>query len=266
MKHTMYIVDAFTDTLFKGNPAAVIVLEEWLSDELMQAIAQENNLSETAYLVADEQGRYHIRWFSPISEIDFCGHASLASAYVLLNKYKQSAPLRMHAKAVSEFSMEQLENGRIEMNFPVRPAEPISEIPTQLIAGLSLAPKEVWRNQQAYMVVYDNEDDVRKVVTDDAQLKQLHPYDVVVTAAGSETDCVSRYFWPANGGTEDPVTGSIHACLFPYWGERLGKTELIALQASSRTGVLYGRLEGDRVYISGDCVLYAVGEIHLTDA
>lgn len=253
----MYIVDAFTDTLFKGNPAAVMVLDEWLPEATMQAIAKENNLSETAYLVADETGQYHIRWFSPLCEIDFCGHASLASAYVLFNHYQVQAPLTFYAQAVGQFTIEQLADGKIEMNFPQRPAEPVEDIPSALLQGLSIAPKEVWRNQQAYMVVYASEDDVYKVTTDDSLLKQLHPYDVVVTAPGSQTDCASRYFWPANGGTEDPVTGSIHACLFPYWGKHLGKTELIALQASARSGILYGRLEGDRVYVAGDCVLYA---------
>ena len=263
MKQSMYIVDAFTDTLFKGNSAAVMLLDTWLPDELMQAIALENNLSETAYLLVDEHGCYQIRWFSPVCEIDFCGHASLASAFVLFTQFKKKSPLTFYAEAVGEFTIEQLSNGRIQMNFPQRPATPVQDIPPALLKGLSIPPKEVWKNQQAYMVVYEHEDDVRNVTTDDPSLKQLYPLDVVVTAPGTTTDCVSRYFWPAHGGVEDPVTGSIHTCLFPYWGKRLGKTQLVGLQASARSGLLYGQLEGDRVLIAGDCVLFAQSVVDL---
>ena len=261
MRAELYQVDAFTNQLFRGNYAAVVPTTEPLAAALMQQIASENNLSETAFVWPLTPNHYQIRWFSPLTEIDFCGHATLAAAFVLFSQ-GAGPVIRFSTQAVGDLSVRQNETGRIEMDFPLRPAK-IANAPATLLAGVSAAPLEVWQSPQAWMLVYANEQQVRELTTDSAQLKQLAPYDVVVTAPGLQHDFVSRYFWPANGGDEDPVTGSIHAALAPYWAERLGKTELTAFQASARGGELWCRLQGDRVLVSGEAVLYLKGEIQL---
>ena len=275
MQLEINIVDAFTDRLFQGNSAAVIVTDDWLSDDVMQSIATENNLSETAFLVVDEQGVYHIRWFSPMTEIAFCGHATLASASVLFNKHPEMQRITLFAKAVGSMSVVKTASGKIQMDFPNTKPAPIDDIPHALLAGLSIAPVSVYRNNQAYFVRYDTVSDVLSVQRDNEMLAQLAPRDVVVTAAvraddenvGDNNfagyDFVSRYFWPANGGDEDPVTGSIHTGLAPFWAERLGKLELTAYQASRRGGIVHCEVAGDRVRISGNAVHYLTGTIHL---
>lgn len=259
----LYIIDAFTDTLFKGNQAAVMPLDNWLSESMMQSIASENNLSETAFFVKNAEGIFEIRWFSPLKEIDFCGHATLASAYVIFNHLGEKDTLKFWAKAVGTIEVDERENGRIEMRFPNRSPEKLSVIPSALQTGLSIAPLEFHKNQQAYFAVYANEEDVKNVVPDLEKLKALGPLDVVVTAPSKAFDFASRYFWPANGGVEDPVTGSIHAGLAPFWAKRLGKTELVALQASKRSGVLYCCVTQERIFVSGTCVPYLQGSVTL---
>ena len=266
MQLEINIIDAFTDTLFKGNSAAVIITDRWLDGTLMQSIASENNLSETAFIVVDEQGIYHIRWFSPLTEIDFCGHATLAAAYVLFKKNPNTNAIKFSAEAVGVLTIEQTEAGKIQMDFPNRMPEKIDNIPDSLLSGLSIAPVEVYRNAQAYFVIYNAESDVLSVIRDNEKLKQLAPYDVVVTCqAQSEKykgyDFVSRYFWPANGGDEDPVTGSAHTGLAPFWAARLDKNKLTAYQASHRGGVLDCSIVEDRVLISGHAVQYLTGFI-----
>lgn len=263
MKLPIYQVDAFTQERFKGNSAAVMPLEQWLADGQMQGIAMENNLSETAFLVREPDGAFRIRWFSPLAEIDFCGHATLASAFVLLGQGLASAPLTFRAAAVGDIKVVQLADGRLEMDFPNRAPEPVASPPSALLKGLSLPPLEVLRSGQAWFAVFDSEDQVRQLMPDLARLETLAPLDVVITAPGQEHDFVSRYFWPANGGDEDPVTGSIHAGLAPYWAGRLGKTSLLALQASRRSGLLYCRVEDDRVFVAGHAVLYLQGTIEI---
>ena len=260
MKLKVSYIDAFTDTVFRGNPAAVIITDTWLADSLMQDIAMENNLSETAFTVKTRD-RYHIRWFSPLSEIDFCGHATLATAYVLFNEATETDTIRFYAEAVGELEVSKAENGFIQMSFPNRAPEPIEEIPEALLRGLSIAPSEVLQNQQAYFAVYDSEEQVVAVKQDPELIKQLKPYDVTVTAESEKYDFISRYFWPANGGLEDPVTGSIHTGLAPFWSSRLGKTELKAHQASKRGGDLLCRVDDDRVIILGKAVKYMTGSI-----
>lgn len=262
----VYFVDAFTDKLFAGNSAAVIVTEQWLDEQLMQSIAIENNLSETAFVVKDSAGIYHIRWFSPLMEIDFCGHATLASAFVLFNLNPCSETIIFFAKAVGKITVLKTAGDYIQMNFPNRKPEVIKHIPQALFTGLSIKPQAVLRNQQAYFAIYPCEDDVRNVVSNSAVLKELAPHDVIVTAQAhpfNTYDFVSRYFWPANGGDEDPVTGSAHAGLAPYWAEQLGKDKLTAQQVSKRGGHLLCQLVGDRVLISGQAIQYMVGEITL---
>lgn len=278
MQLEINVVDAFTDTVFKGNSAAVIITDSWLDDDLMQSIALENNLSETAFLVANESedigetdqlnkvATYHIRWFSPLTEIDFCGHATLASAFVLFKKYSTLTSIKFLAKAVGTLTVVQTDSGKIQMNFPNTKPKRVEAIPQSLLAGLSIAPVEVYKNSQAYFVIYNAESDVLSVVRDNEILKQLKPLNVVVTCQPESEvydkyDFISRYFWPANGGGEDPVTGSVHTGLAPFWAERLGKNELVAYQASSRGGVLECKVVGDRVFISGNAVQYMTGFI-----
>ncbi|MFA5702410.1 MAG: PhzF family phenazine biosynthesis protein [Advenella sp.] len=263
MELEINVIDAFTDSVFKGNPAAVIITDSWLPEEVMQSIAAENNLSETAFLVPDPASIYHIRWFSPLTEIAFCGHATLASAFVLFSKHAGLKTLALSAKAVGNFSVIKTGAGKIQMDFPNTKPVKIENIPDNLISGLSIAPVEVYRNSQAYFVVYNAESDVLSVLRNNESLKQLKPLDVVVTCKSESTkyDFISRYFWPANGGDEDPVTGSIHTGLAPFWAERLNKNELVAYQASKRGGVLHCVVSQDRVLISGNAVQYLKGSI-----
>lgn len=266
MKLPIYQIDAFTNKVFKGNYAAVVPLERWLPDSMMQEIATENNLSETAFFVRNGDGAFDIRWFSPLTEIAFCGHATLASAYVIFEKFVDLEAIEFVAKAVGRLTVRRMHDGLIEMSFPQRRPERPSEIPGSLIQGLSIPPREVLKNQQAYVAIYETEHEVRSVVPQLNLLSTLAPLDVVVTAPGDDHDFVSRYFWPANGGDEDPVTGSIHAALAPLWSERLGKSELVAMQVSRRSGLLHCRVQDDRVYISGQAVRYLEGTIEVPDA
>lgn len=268
MKLPIYFINAFTNQIFKGNSAAVIITKEWLADKTMQLIAKENMLSETAFIVIGDDDKYHIRWFSPLTEIDFCGHATLASAYVLFQQAKELnksiTTLTFTASAVGDVIVTHKENNLIEMDFPKRKPERLDEVPAALFDGLSIRPKEVLRNQQAYFAIYESDYDIAEITTDNESLKKLAPYDVVVTAPAQlkdDYDFVSRYFWPANGGDEDPVTGSIHTGLVPYWAEKLGKKSLLAYQASARGGHLVCQLTNKRVLISGQAVSYLTGEI-----
>lgn len=263
MELEITVVDAFTDSVFGGNPAAVIITDEWLSDDLMQSIAAENNLSETAFLVLAGASTYQIRWFSPLTEIDFCGHATLASAFVLFNKNPELASIKFLAKAVGELLVEKTESGKIQMDFPNTKPKKVETIPDNLVAGLSILPVDVYCNSQAYFVIYESEPEVLSVQRNNEALKQLAPLDVVVTCRSDTKgyDFISRYFWPANGGDEDPVTGSIHTGLAPLWADRLGKNDLVAYQASKRGGVLNCLVADNRVIISGNAVQYLSGSI-----
>ncbi len=257
----IYIVDAFTNEQFRGNSAAVVPVEQWLDDALMLSIAQENNLSETAFLKHINANTYEIRWFSPITEIDFCGHATLAAAYVLFQQVGLSNVLTFITKKVGELFVSQNNDKRIEMTFPNLLPRAIETVPDCLLNGLSVSPKNVLQNNQAYFVILENESEVYAATYDSEQLKQLAPYDVVITAQAKAYDFVSRYFWPANGGDEDPVTGSIHAGLAPYWANQLNKNNLIAYQASSRGGILYCEVTTDKITVSGHGILYLKGQI-----
>ena len=261
MRLKIDIVDAFTDEQFKGNSAAVVITDSWLDADLMQSIAMENNLSETAFVVPRDNGSYHIRWFSPIEEVDFCGHATLASSFVIFSNHPQLQQIEIFAQQVGIMHICRMDDGSIQMDFPNRKPTPVESIPSELVEGLSILPAQVLENNQAYFAVYESEEDVLHVEQDRGMIKELYPRDVVVTAQASEYDFISRYFWPASGGDEDPVTGSIHTGLAPYWGEILGKSELIAYQASKRGGVLRCRLEGERVFIRGNAVHYLQGYI-----
>jgi PhzF family phenazine biosynthesis protein len=263
MELEINIIDAFTDVVFKGNSAAVIITKEWLSVEKMQSIATENNLSETAFVKEIDNQHYDIRWFSPITEVDFCGHATLAASFVIFSKKPEIKTINFYAGAVGNLSVTEIDNGYIQMKFPNRKPSIINNVPPQLINSLSIKPVEVLVNNQAYFAVYDNENDVKSVVSDNELLKKLAPFDVVVTAKSEQYDFISRYFWPANGGDEDPVTGSIHTGLAPYWAEKLNRTKLFAYQASARGGEIICNVEDDNVYLLGKGVHYLKGIINV---
>lgn len=270
MQLPIHIIDAFSSERFKGNQAAVVLLPAWLPEATLQAIATENNLSETAFLVwSAERQAHEIRWFSPLKEIAFCGHATLASAFVLLEADPALQRVSFWAAAVGLLGAAREAGGRIRMSFPRRDARPLAdaELPAALREGLSPRPSAYLVNPQAYVAVYDSEAQVRAVQPDLERLKTLGPLDVVVTApaeaAARGDDFVSRYFWPANGGEEDPVTGSIHTALAPYWAERLGKTQLVAHQASRRSGTLFCEVTPSSVEIAGDCARYLRGMINV---
>ncbi len=265
MQLPIHMVDAFTSVQFKGNQAAVVLLEDWLTEPALQAIATENNLSETSFLVwSAERNAYEIRWFSPLKEIAFCGHATLASACVIFEADPGLRNITFWGAAVGDVTAAREHTGRIVMTFPRRDARHLSEVPVALLEGLSPLPDHVWVNQQAYMAVYASEACVHSVKPNLERLKSLGPLDVVVTApanVGAPYDFVSRYFWPANGGDEDPVTGSIHAALAPYWSEKLNKNVLIAHQASQRTGTLFCEVTDSNVKVAGHCARYLTGTI-----
>ncbi len=270
MQLEINVIDAFTDTIFKGNSAAVIITDHWLTDDLMQSIAFENNLSETGFIVSDTEGRHHIRWFSPFKEIAFCGHGTLASAFVLFKKHPTVNTIQFFAKAVGVFTIIKMACGKIQMDFPNRMPKRVDDIPDSLLAGLSVTPIEVYRNEKAYFVICNSEFEVLNVARDNERLKELLPFNVVVTCQAesneySDFDFISRYFWSNDGGGEDPVTGSVHTGLAPLWAKRLGKNELIAYQASSRGGVLNCDVVEDRVLISGNAVQYMTGFITIEE-
>ncbi|OHU85161.1 phenazine biosynthesis protein PhzF [Pseudoalteromonas amylolytica] len=259
----IFVVDAFTSQQFKGNSAAVVPVKDWPADLLMQSIAAENNLSETAFIKEVDANKYQIRWFSPLTEIDFCGHATLASAFVLFNEFGVEAQIEFITKAVGSLTVMLNADNEIEMTFPNQNPQSVSSIPTQLLAGLSKTPVDVLKNRQAYFAIFDNEQDILDLTYSSEQLKQLAPLDVVVTARANDYDFISRYFWPANGGDEDPVTGSIHSGLAPYWAEKLNKSDLIAYQASKRGGVLKCSVSDESIVVSGKGVLYLKGKINV---
>lgn len=264
MEYTIYVVDAFTEASYKGNAAAVVIVDTWPDVPLMQHIATQNNLSETAYIKPISLNRFHIRWFSPLTEIDFCGHATLAASHVLLTQRDVNGTIAFETEKVGTLSVQLSDQDRIEMSFPNQLPTEVSNAPKDLIDGLSKLPCQVLRNEQAYFAVFDDAQDVIDIEIDSALLKRLAPYDVVVTAPYSAHrvyDVISRYFWPANGGDEDPVTGSIHAGLAPYWATKLQKHTLTAYQASQRGGVLHCVVGDKRILISGRAKLYLKGSI-----
>ncbi|WP_214000756.1 PhzF family phenazine biosynthesis protein [Arsukibacterium sp.] len=267
MELAIFIVDAFTQQQFKGNAAAVVPLQQWLAPDVMQSIAAENNLSETAFIRSLSASQYEIRWFSPLTEIDFCGHATLAASYVIFKQLGGQGEIEFITSQVGSLFVNQHSDGRIEMSFPNQCPDVVEQVPATLLAGLSVTPIQVLQNRQAYFAVMATEQDVKNLSYNSEQLKLLAPFDVVVTAKANtdtyEYDFISRYFWPANGGDEDPVTGSIHAGLAPYWAKQLAKDELVAYQASARGGILFCNISNDRVLVSGFAVLYLKGTVFI---
>ncbi|MGE8532084.1 MAG: PhzF family phenazine biosynthesis protein [Acinetobacter guillouiae] len=274
----MYQVDAFTQQLFKGNPAAVLVLDDWLDDALMQNIALENNLAETAFVKRIDDENYQIRWFTPQVEVDFCGHATLASAFVLFKDYTQAKKIHFHVKDLGIFIIQQAEDGKIQMNFPIRQPQKVIDYPELLNHVIDQPFKEVYLNAQAYILVCESAQDVinatpnlpniRKIAeqyhVSTALTAESAGYDVTITAASNDYDYVARYFAPHKGIDEDPVTGSMHTGLALLWAEKLGKTQLIGYQASARGGKLFCDIQdGQRIEISGYAQLFMQAEIFI---
>lgn len=272
----MYQVDAFTQQLFKGNPAAVLVLDEWLDHALMQNIALENNLAETAFVKRIDDENYQIRWFTPKVEVDFCGHATLASAFVLFKDYTSAKTIRFHVKDLGIFTIQQADDGKIQMNFPIRRPQKVTEYPELLNHVIDKPFKEVYLNAQAYILVCDSAQDVMDAQANLVNITRIAEqysvstaltassggFDVTITAASDQYDYVARYFAPHKGINEDPVTGSMHTGLAPLWAEKLAKNQLICYQASERGGTLFCTLQADnRIEISGYAQLYMQAEI-----
>ncbi|RFM28481.1 PhzF family phenazine biosynthesis protein [Deminuibacter soli] len=257
--YPIYQVDAFTNRLFGGNPAAVCPLESWLPAQTMQQLAFENNLSETAFFVK-EGDQYHIRWFTPEFEIDLCGHATLASSYVIFNELQHNSDhIRFTCKSGI---LDVTRTGDlIELNFPARMPQPATA-PDALLQGFNIAPKAVLKSRD-YFLVYETEEQVKAIVPNFTLLNQLDVIGIIVTAPGNSVDFVSRFFVPNSVIGEDPVTGSAHSTLIPYWSEQLGKQQLSAWQVSPRGGQLQCSLQGNRVTMAGYGVLYMKGSYFL---
>jgi predicted PhzF superfamily epimerase YddE/YHI9 len=257
MKLPLYQVDAFTSRLFGGNPAAVVPLEDWLPDPVLAAIAAENNLAETAFVIPRTDVT-PLRWFTPAVEIDLCGHATLATAHVLFKHHFPSLERLTFSSRSGELAVTR-SGELLSLDFPSRPGRPIA-VTDGLISALGAAPKEAFQARDL-LAVFDREADVRHLRPDLQRIGALDAFAVIVSAPGDEVDFVSRFFAPKAGIPEDPVTGSAHCTLVPYWAARLGKSRLNARQLSARGGELFCTLQGDRVLIAGHAVEYLCGEI-----
>ncbi len=258
-KLTMYQVDAFTTELFSGNPAAVLVLDDWLPDAKMQAIAAENNLAETAFVKRNSSG-WDLRWFTPLNEANFCGHATLATSHVLAHELGVEGELAFETR-VGTLRVNG-KNSAYQLDFPSFSPEPISEM-SPLLREIVGENAPAFKNFENLFVELEDEQAVCDFIPDLPKITDLGPFGLVVTAKGNEHDFVSRYFVPYAGIPEDPVTGSTHATLVPYWADKLGKTSLSAFQRSKRGGHLLCELAGDRVLITGSAVTFMKAEIYL---
>jgi PhzF family phenazine biosynthesis protein len=259
-KLQIFQADAFASELFKGNPAAVVPLTKWLPDEAMQKIALENNLSETAFFIP-EDNHFHIRWFTPKTEVDLCGHATLATAHVLFDE------LNFRGEIISFNSRSGIltvvkEEDKLQLNFPGDMVNPIAKNP-EFGRALGIEPTAEFKGNTKHLLLFDSEEAIRNMKPNFHMLKQTDARGVIVTAKGDTVDFVSRFFAPKVGIEEDPVTGSAHTLLIPFWSERLNKIEMTALQLSERGGQLWCTLSGDRVLIAGKAVTYLRGEIEV---
>lgn len=262
MKLTLYQIDAFTDHVFGGNPAAVCILDKWLENDLMQKIAQENNLAETAFVV-QRNANYDLRWFTPETEVDLCGHATLATAYVLYNYHGHSEnTIRFYSSRSGELLVEKAKNGYMVMDFPTDDIVPIRGI-QEIDKAIGLTPIKTFKGKTDYMLIYNSQEEIEAIHPNLHLLDQLDCRGVIVSAPGKEVDFVSRFFSPQCGIPEDPVTGSAHTSLTPYWSNILGKTKMTAKQLSLRGGDLICEYLGERVKISGKAMPYLIGEIEI---
>lgn len=262
MKQKIYQIDAFTKELFGGNPAAVCILESWLDTNLMQKIAAENNLAETAYAVQKDD-HYELRWFTPEIEVDLCGHATLATAFVLYNYYDHKEnTLRFISPRSGELIVEKNEKGTLTMDFPTDELKKVSE-QTLITEAIGKKPLVTYKGKTDYMLIYETQTEIEAMTPNFHLLNELDCRGVIVTAKGNTVDFVSRFFAPQCGIPEDPVTGSAHTTLTPYWSKKLNKKSLSAKQLSKRGGNIQCEYLGDRVKISGNAVCYLIGEIDI---
>lgn len=254
-----YIIDAFTTQLFKGNQAAVCIMDEWISDDLMKNIAKENNFSETAFAVKKQDAMYDLRWFTPADEIDFCGHATLATSFVLFNYYeKEAETITFHTKR-GVFDVFK-DGEKIRMEFEAYNLHPVP-VTEQMKKAFGVSPVEAYIDRDL-LCVFDDENIVKKMEPDKTELQKLDGLSIAVTAKGSGSyDSVSRVFCPELDLMEDPVTGSTHCMIAPYWSRKLNKKELVCFQASERTGELLCKVDGSKVSITGSAVLFGKAEV-----
>lgn len=259
MKLKIYQVDAFTSELFGGNPAAVCPLDTWIAEELMQKIAAENNLAETAFYVKNDNG-YDIRWFTPTVEVDLCGHATLASAFVLFNFEGHQTDEIIFSSLRSGTLKVKKKDDLLTLDFPTDKIEN-TDLTAELLKCFNANPVEAFKGKTDYMLVFNNEQEIINLQPDLAAISKLKARGVIASAKGDDVDFVSRFFGPQTGVDEDPVTGSAHTTLIPYWSNKTGKKELSAIQLSARKGFLQCKYLGERVEISGRCRLYLKGEI-----
>lgn len=257
----IYQIDAFTKSVFSGNPAAVCPLEEWLSDKIMQKIAAENNLAETAFYVKNGD-KYEIRWFTPKVEVDLCGHATLAAAFVLFNyENHNDSIITFHSPRSGDLTVTK-EGDLLSLNFPVDEFEPIP-LTNEICDAFDSKPQLAYKGKTDYMLVFNTEEEILNLNPNFIKLSKLPVRGIIVTAKGNNSDFVSRFFAPQSGINEDPVTGSAHTTLIPYWAKKLNKTTLSAIQLSERKGYLDCELLENRVRISGYAMCYLIGEYFL---
>ena len=262
MKISLFYIDAFTSEVFKGNTAAVCLLDSWLPDAVLQSIAAEHNLAETAFVVKDDKEVFQLKWFTPKIEVDLCGHATLAAAHVLFSIYSFNHKTLQFRTKSGLLTVKQADNGLITLDFPAFPLEPFK--PTKLLTEALGKPfTEVFKSRDL-LVVYNNEKEIIDISPDFAKLKTLDCLGIIVTAPGSDSDYVLRFFAPAAGINEDPVTGSAQSSLVPYWSKRLKKNLLVARQLSERSGEMWCKQAGDRVQISGNAITYMQGTINIS--
>lgn len=260
MKLPIFQVDAFASSLFKGNPAAVVPLTQWLPDMILQQIALENNLSETAFFIS-EDNHYHIRWFTPKAEVNLCGHATLATAHVLFNELNFQGDILLFNSRSGILTVRRIED-KLQLDFPADFVQPI-ELNPVFTEALGRAPMATFKGRTDYLLLFDSEETIRDIKPNFHLLKQTDARGIIITAAGKDVDFVSRFFAPRVGVDEDPVTGSAHTSLVPFWAERLHKIEFTAFQLSERGGQLWCTLAGDRVLIAGRAITYLRGEIEI---
>lgn len=256
----IYQADAFTQHIFGGNPAAVCLLTEWLPDDVMQHIAMENNLAETAFIVKEDEG-YHIRWFTPTIEVALCGHATLASAHIYFNHLGYTDNKISFNSKSGWLKVTKQQNGQLTLDFPADKAEVVNDIHAAIAAGLKIEVNKVYKGSFDYMVVVDKQSIIENLQPDFKTLATIKSRGVLVTAPGNDVDFVSRGFFPQSGIDEDPVTGSAHTLLVPYWASVLKKNTMKAIQLSARRGYLDCVLAENRVLMSGNAVTYLKGEI-----
>jgi PhzF family phenazine biosynthesis protein len=257
-KYPLYQIDAFAEEPFTGNPAAVVIMDEWPDKQTMQNIAMENNLSETAFLVKKDE-IYLVRYFTPTIEVDLCGHATLASGFVLFTFYNEKNTITFRTTSKGDLFVTKKDD-LVILDFPTDHFKAVP-LPEFTVKTFKLEPTEIYWGLNDLMLVYENEDQIREMNPNFEKMEKIPSRGIMITAPGKEVDFVSRFFAPQSGILEDPVTGSAHTTLIPYWSKRLGKTKMVARQLSKRGGAIYCELCGDRVKIGGKAIHYLTGEI-----